>query len=111
MARRPALLKTSRLAVFIAACLAVAVLYFAQEVLIPLVLAVLLSFLLAPIVRFLERRRFRRVPAVLTTVAVAFAVIAEVGWVVGEQVVNLAQDAPQYQHEIVQKIRRFRGQG
>ena len=111
MPRRPALLKTSRLAVFVAACLAVAVLYFAQEVLIPLVLAVLLAFLLAPVVRFLERRRFRRVPAVLTTVVVAFAIIVEIGWVVGEQVVNLAHSAPQYQDEVVRKVLDLRGQG
>src|SRR5688572_16032183 len=111
MARRPALLKPTRLAVFIAACLAVAVLYFAQEVLVPLVLAVLLSFLLAPVVRFLERRRFGRIPAVLTTVVVAFAVIVEIGWIVGDQVVNLAQNVSHYQDEIVQKVRRLRGQG
>ena len=111
MARRSTLLKTSRLALFVAACLAVAVVYFAQEVLIPLVLAVLLSFLLAPVVRFLERRGFARIPAVLATVAVAFAFILEIGWVVGEQLVNLADNAPQYQSEIVQKVRRVRGHG
>ena len=111
MARRAALLRTSGLAVFVAACLAVAALYFAQEVLIPLVLAVLLTFLLAPVVRYLERRRFGRVPAVLTTVVIAFAVLAEVGWVVGEQLVALADNLPLYQDELVQKVRRFRGQG
>src|SRR3954467_588491 len=111
MARRSALLKTSRLALFVAACLAVAVLYFAQEVLIPLVLAVLLSFLLAPVVRWLERKGLRRIPAVLATVVIAFAFIVEIGWVVGGQLVNLADNAPQYQDEIVRKVRRFHGHG
>jgi predicted PurR-regulated permease PerM len=59
-------MKRSRFGVLSSIILVVAVLYFAQEVLIPLVLALLLSFLLAPAVRGLERLRFRRVPAVLS---------------------------------------------
>jgi predicted PurR-regulated permease PerM len=108
---RSTLLKRSRLTLFVAACLAVAVLYFAQEVLIPLVLAVLLSFLLAPVVRWLERKGLGRIPAVLATVVIAFAFILEIGWVVGGQLVNLADNAPQYQDEIVRKVRSFRGHG
>jgi predicted PurR-regulated permease PerM len=111
MARRSALLKSSKLALFVAACLAVAVLYFAQEVLIPLVLAVLLSFLLAPVVRWLERKGLGRIPAVLATVVIAFAFILEIGWIVGGQLVNLAENAPQYQDEIFHKVRRLRGHG
>jgi predicted PurR-regulated permease PerM len=111
MPRRSTLLKRSRLNLFVAACLAVAVLYFAQEVLIPLVLAVLLTFLLAPVVRWLERKGLGRIPAVLATVVIAFAFILEIGWVVGGQLVNLAENAPQYQDEIVRKVRSFRGHG
>ena len=89
----------------------VAGLYFAQEVLIPFVLAMLLAFLLAPLVRALERRGLRRVPAVLAVVAVAFALIFVLGWVVGRQVVDVAENLPQYQGEIVRKVRRVRGGG
>jgi predicted PurR-regulated permease PerM len=89
----------------------VAGLYFAQEVLIPFVLAMLLAFLLAPLVRGLERGRLRRIPAVLVVVAVAFGLIFLLGWVVGGQVVNVAENLPQYQDEIVKKVRQVRGGG
>jgi predicted PurR-regulated permease PerM/CheY-like chemotaxis protein len=96
--------------VIIATVLTVAALYVAQQVLIPLALAVLLAFLLAPLVSRLERWRLGRVGAVLTVVAVAFAVIGGLGWVVGRQVVRLAEDLPKYQDEIVHKVRRLRGE-
>src|SRR5205085_4810109 len=81
------------------------------EVLIPLVLALLLSFLLAPAVRGLERLRFKRVPAVLVVVAVAFGTIFLLGWVVGNQVVGLAESIPRYHDEILAKVSRLRGHG
>jgi hypothetical protein len=43
----------------------VAALYFAREVLIPVTLAILLSFILAPLVALLRRAHLPRVPAVL----------------------------------------------
>ena len=103
--------KPSRLSPLVAACVLVAALYFAQEVLIPLVLALLLSFLLAPLVRRLERRGLGRGLSVVAVVAVAFAVILGIGWVVAEQVVDLADRLPAYQDEIVRKVRQVRGQG
>ena len=45
------------------------ILYFGREVLIPLALSVLLSFLLAPAVRHLERRRVPRAAAITLMVA------------------------------------------
>jgi predicted PurR-regulated permease PerM len=105
--RTPA--KPSRLSPLVTACVLVAALYFAQEVLIPLVLAMLLSFLLAPAVRGLERRLGRALSVVV--VACAFAVIGSLGWVVAEQVVDVADRMPQYQDEIVRKVRQVRGQG
>jgi hypothetical protein len=46
----------------------IAMLYFAREVFIPITLAVLLSFLLAPAVRLLRRLRLGRIPAIGVTV-------------------------------------------
>lgn len=111
MARRVTVVNSSRFLVFGSIGLAVATLYFAQEVLIPLVLAVLLSFLLAPLVRYVERLRVGRIPAVLAVVAVAFSLIFLLGWVVGEQLVHLAENLPQYQDEIVAKVHRLRCKG
>lgn len=111
MARLNASKNASRVPVVTALGVSVAALYFAQDVLIPLALAVLLSFLLAPLVKRLERRRFGRIPAVMLVVAVAFALIGGLGWVVGSQVVRLAEDMPRYQDEIVRKVQGLRASG
>src|SRR5918998_5066335 len=109
MARRTIKVKGSRFMVVGAICVVVATLYFAQEVLIPLVLAMLLAFLLAPVVRYVERARVGRVPAVLAVVGVAFGLVALLGWVVGGQVVHLAENIDQYRGEILSKVRRVGG--
>src|SRR5262249_11036880 len=72
----------------------IAGLYVARPVLVPLALALLLSLLLAPAVRWLHLRGFGRVPAVLATVVAAFVVIAGFAGVVGEEAINLAQRLP-----------------
>ena len=90
----------------VVAAVAVAGLYFAQEVLIPIALAVLLAFLLAPPATWLERR-LGRVASVLTVVLVASAGVAALGWTVGDQVVRLAQGLPEYQDEILRKRDRL----
>ena len=89
-----------------AAALTVAGLYFAQEVLIPVALAVLLAFLLDPPATWLERR-VGRVASVLAVVLVASAGLAALFWTVGDQVVRLAQDLPKYQDEILAKRDRL----
>ena len=53
----------------------VAVLYFAREILVPFALAVLLSFLLAPAVRWLQGIGAGRAAAVAITALVAFVAI------------------------------------
>ena len=111
MARLKRSTKTSRVPAVTALGVSIAALYFAQEVLIPLAVAVLLSFLLAPLVKLLERRHFARVPAVMVVVAVAFTLIGALGWVVGSQVVRLAEDMPRYQGEIVRKVQSLRDSG
>lgn len=90
---------------------AVLVIYFAQEVLIPLALSFLLTFLLAPLATRLERRGVNRIAAVIAVVAVAFGIIGGIGWIVGKQVVSLAEDLPTYQKEIVRKVEAISGSG
>ena len=83
---------------------AVASMSLAQEVLKPLALSVLLAFVLAPLSRFLERRRVPRVLAVTCTVLFALGALASVGYVVGNQMVSLANDLPRYQDQIDKKL-------
>ena len=82
----------------------VASLYFAREVFIPLVLAVLLSFVLAPVVNLLRRLHLGRVPSVIAAVLLALFVIAGAATVIGSQVADLAGNLPQYQTTIQKKV-------
>ncbi len=79
-------------------------LYFAQAVMLPITLAVLLSFLLAPLVGLLRRIRLPRVPAVLLSVVVALGVVLALGGLIGAQVASLASDLPQYQQTVESKL-------
>jgi predicted PurR-regulated permease PerM len=87
----------------------IAILYFAREVFIPITLAVLLSFLLAPAVRWLRRLRVGRITAVLFTVMVACMAIAGFAAVIVGEVSSLAQQLPEYQYNLDAKIRSFPG--
>ena len=82
----------------------IAGLYFGQDVLIPIVLAVLLSFVLSPVVGWLERMRLWRAPAVILTVLAALGLIGAVGTLIGTQAAGLAQDAPRYAQTIETKV-------
>ncbi len=99
--------KLNRTLVLASVCLVVVALYFARDVLAPLAMAVLLSFLLAPIVGRLERR-LPRVLAVLITFVGAIGVVGVVGYVMYDQLSALADDLPQYRSNIEQKIRAVR---
>ena len=70
----------------------------------PLALAILISFLLAPIVRWLEHRRCGRITSVILVTLFAFGVITGIGVVVGNQVIDLADKLPGYKDELHHKI-------
>ncbi len=93
---------------FGALVVAAGVLYLAREVLIPLALAVLLSFLLAPAVRWLERWRLGRVLSTLGVVALGFVVIGAVAYVAVDQAVSLTAKLPEYRANVTKKIRAIR---
>ncbi|WP_169728423.1 AI-2E family transporter [Geminicoccus roseus] len=85
----------------------IAALYFGQDILIPVALAVLLSFALAPLALRLQRLGLPRVPAVLMVVLVAFVGLGGFGMLVGSQLVQLADNLPQYQGNVAAKIQSF----
>ena len=87
----------------------IAALYFAKAVFLPLALAILLTFLLAPAVRLLRNWGLPKPPAVVLVVAFAFTIIVGIGALVGQQVTKLAQNLPVYQYNIEEKIRSARG--
>jgi len=88
---------------FAGGVLIVAVLYWAQAVVVPFALAILLTFVLTPPVNWLERW-VGRVPAVLLAATLGFAALGVAGWVLSRQMHNLAADLPGYRANIQQKI-------
>lgn len=80
-------------------------LYFGQDILVPLALAALLSFALAPPVARLRRWGLPRVPAVLVAVLLAFGGIGGFGLLVVGQLAQLADNLPAYQQNIRAKVR------
>ena len=87
----------------------VAILYFGRPVFVPLAVAILLAFILAPLVRALHRWHFGRIPSIITVVLIAFLTIFGLGMVLGEQVTHLAAALPQYQDTLTKKIDALRG--
>ena len=81
----------------------VSALYLARDVLIPIVLAIFLSFFLSPVAKLLQRARLPRVAAALVSVTLALAIILMVGAIIGSQLRSLVEDAPQYQSTINEK--------
>ncbi len=82
----------------------VAVLYVAREIFVPLALALLFSFLLAPLVTRLERLRIGRIAAALAAVFLAFLVLAGVVYLVFGQVRDLTYQLPSYKKNISRRI-------
>ena len=95
-------------AVFIGAA---ATLRYAQEFFLPLVLAGLLSFLLSPLVRRLERWRLGRVGSVLVTTAMAFVLIAGMTYLVTDEFLDLAGSLPKYRDNLIAKISALKPRG
>ena len=94
---------------FLTWVVAVAILYFAREIVVPITLAILLSFLLAPAVRALRRVGIGRLPAVALATLVAFAAILGFAAVVVHEMSTLAQDIPRYQYNLETKVRSLPG--
>ncbi|PWU11008.1 MAG: AI-2E family transporter [Verrucomicrobia bacterium] len=91
--------------------IAVAVLYFARVVLIPLALAVLLAFLLAPLVIGLRRLGLGRVISSVSVVLLAFVLLAGLGLTMASQLTDLAHKLPEYQQNINRKVESLRASG
>jgi predicted PurR-regulated permease PerM len=85
----------------------VAALYFTREILIPFAFALTLTFLLTPGVKLLERLHTGRIVAVLTTVLVSILAVGGIVWVIANQLVDVANQLPQYRENIHAKVEAF----
>lgn len=98
----------SRLLTLIAVCAVLVGLFFGRPVLIPLALAMVFTFVLAPLVGWLEKSRVGRVPVVVVVMLLVFAVLGSLGWVVTGQLAGIVDQLPSYQTNIQNKIRSLR---
>ena len=93
---------------FLVGAVVVAALYFSREILVPITLAVLLSFVLSPLVRALQRLHLPRAIAVLAAVGVATAIALGLATMVTIEVNQLANDLPRYQSTLGEKLHDLR---
>src|SRR5437764_3309121 len=91
------------------AAIIIGTLYFGREVFVPIALAILLSFVLAPPVRLLQRWHLPRALSVIGVVLIAFLGISSIGGMIATQVAELASKLPSYQLTMQEKIRSLRG--
>ncbi len=90
------------------ATIVIGALYFGREVLLPLAIAILLSFVLTPPLLLLRRIKVPRVLAVAIVVGMAFAIIGGLGWLISREARSLAAELPSYRYTLSQKIDAFR---
>jgi predicted PurR-regulated permease PerM len=91
------------------AALIIAALYFGREIFVPVALAVLLSFVLAPFVMRLHSWRVPRTVSVLVVVFIGFSIIFSLGGLMVSQATHLAGKLPGYQQTLSDKIESLRG--
>src|SRR6478752_7234847 len=102
MAKNP---KSSPLFILVAMVTAVAALYFAKEILLPVALAILFSFLLTPLANRLEQWRIPRMLSVILVVAMSFSLLGLLGWVVTEQLVDLGSQQQVSKQKLLSKTK------
>lgn len=93
----------SILPTLVGGAIVVAGLYYGQELTVPLVLAGLLAFVLAPLCNLLQRLWLPRALAVLVAVLLTFAILGALGTIVGRQAATLASSLPAYQSTVTAK--------
>lgn len=105
MARTDTLAKSTWIMTLASVAVVVAALYLAKGVLLPVIMAILFTFLLTPACNWLERRRIGRGPAVLITVILTFAAMGMITWTAISQMSDLAPKLAEYQGNIEVKFK------
>ena len=83
-------------------------LYVAREILIPVALALLVTFLFAPLVRRIERLRIPRVVAVALVLGVGVGGLGALGWLLEKEAFQIASRLPEYKANILRKLEAVR---
>ncbi len=88
----------------VVAAILIAGLYIGRDVLIPITIAILLTFVLAPLVNLLRRWHFGRFPSVAAAVLMALGIAGAMGTLIGMQLADIAHDVPRYRTTIERKV-------
>ncbi len=88
--------------------LTIGALHYAREILLPVAMAVLLTFILTPLAVRLERLWLGRLLSVVIAVGLAFSVIGVVGWLAARQVGELGDQLPTYKNNLITRIHALR---
>ncbi|MFG1229901.1 AI-2E family transporter [Xanthobacter wiegelii] len=97
-----------RVLAFFAAIAIVTVLYVGREVFVPIAVAILLSFVMAPVIRVLRGIKVPRSAAVTSVVVVTFLGLIALGGVLALQVTDLVAELPKYRINLSEKIRSIK---
>lgn len=95
-------------AVLVSAAIIILGLYYGRDILIPLAVALLITFALNPAVTWLVRRGLRRLLATSLVMALVVCVLAGLGIILGAQVRSIAVELPAYQSTIRGKLADLR---
>jgi predicted PurR-regulated permease PerM len=98
----------SRTCTLVSFVVIVGILYWFRDLFIPLALAVLLTFLLAPVATRLERLGVGSIMAAVCAVTLAILVAGGVGYTFTGQLADLANQLPQYRATISKKLETIR---
>jgi len=104
VARTSSAKDTSRILTLVVAVVVITALYFARVMLVPLALALLFTFVLAPLVSALERIHIPRFISIFLVVSVAVSSVAIMGWTVANQLIDVTNQLPSYKTNIKEKI-------
>lgn len=102
--------ESKRLLRLVTVVVIVAVLFLARTLLIPIALAVVLAFVLAPVVTRLQQLRLGRTMAVIVAVGTSLAAVAALTWIVAVQAISLAGDLSKYRASVREKVSLLAGQ-
>lgn len=86
------------------AILVIVVMWVAAELLKPIALAILLAFILYPVVQWLDRRGLPRIASIGVTLVLVLGVLSMGGYLMTKQFLALAEELPQYETNIIGKV-------
>ncbi len=92
----------------IAVGVTIALLYFGREIFVPVALSFVLSFILTPLVSWLQRLHIRRVLAVLIVMGLCFAMTIVGGWKIASQLVEITSHLSDYRENVERKVQALR---